>query len=100
MPGMHGTYTANISIQNADLLINIGARFDDRVTGKLSGFAPLAKIVHIDIDPAEIGKNVPTHIPIVGDVKTVLEIANKEVNGRLKPTMACEAQSLQRAISV
>lgn len=77
MPGMHGTYTANTSIQNADLLINIGARFDDRVTGKLSGFAPLAKIVHIDIDPAEIGKNVPTDIPIVGDVKTVLTLANK-----------------------
>lgn len=77
MPGMHGTYTANTSIQNADLLINIGARFDDRVTGKLSGFAPLAKIAHIDIDPAEIGKNVPTDIPIVGDVKTVLQVANQ-----------------------
>lgn len=77
MPGMHGTYTANMSIQNADLLINIGARFDDRVTGKLAGFAPHAKIVHIDIDPAEIGKNVPTDIPIVGDVKTVLALANK-----------------------
>ncbi|WP_053374534.1 biosynthetic-type acetolactate synthase large subunit [Paenibacillus sp. FJAT-27812] len=78
MPGMHGTYTANKSIQSADLLINIGARFDDRVTGKLSGFAPLAKIVHIDIDPAEIGKNVPTDIPIVGDVKTVLQLVNKQ----------------------
>ncbi|SFF10510.1 acetolactate synthase, large subunit [Paenibacillus algorifonticola] len=76
MPGMHGTFTANKSIQKADLLINIGARFDDRVTGKLSGFAPYAKIIHIDIDPAEIGKNVPTDIPIVGDVKTVLQIAN------------------------
>ncbi|MFB5267941.1 biosynthetic-type acetolactate synthase large subunit [Paenibacillus enshidis] len=79
MPGMHGTYTSNLAIQNADLLINIGARFDDRVTGKLDGFAPKAKIVHIDIDPAEIGKNVPTDIPIVGDVKTVLEIANQDV---------------------
>src|SRR5690606_27318061 len=77
MPGMHGTYTANTSLQKADLLINIGARFDDRVTGKLSGFAPLAKIVHIDIDPAEIGKNVHADIPIVGDVKTVLEVANQ-----------------------
>jgi len=76
MPGMHGTWTANTSIQTADLLINIGARFDDRVTGKLSGFAPHAKIVHIDIDPAEIGKNVPTDIPIVGDVKAVLQQAN------------------------
>ncbi|AZN42949.1 biosynthetic-type acetolactate synthase large subunit [Paenibacillus albus] len=79
MPGMHGTYTSNTAIQDADLLINIGARFDDRVTGKLSGFAPKAKIVHIDIDPAEIGKNVPTDIPIVGDVKTVLQLVNKEV---------------------
>ncbi|PZT53416.1 biosynthetic-type acetolactate synthase large subunit [Paenibacillus silvae] len=79
MPGMHGTYTSNMAIQQSDLLINIGARFDDRVTGKLDGFAPHAKIVHIDIDPAEIGKNIATDIPIVGDVKTVLEIANKEV---------------------
>lgn len=76
MPGMHGTYTANQSIQQSDLLINIGARFDDRVTGKLDGFAPKAKIVHIDIDPAEISKNVHADIPIVGDVKTVLELLN------------------------
>lgn len=75
MPGMHGTYTANTAIQNADLLINIGARFDDRVTMKLQGFAPKAKVVHIDIDPAEIGKNVPTDIPIVADVKTALKLA-------------------------
>ncbi|MBW7476608.1 biosynthetic-type acetolactate synthase large subunit [Paenibacillus oenotherae] len=79
MPGMHGTYTANKAIQGSDLLINIGARFDDRVTMKLNGFAPHAKIVHIDIDPAEIGKNVPTDIPIVGDIKTVLQQANKDV---------------------
>ena len=58
MPGMHGTFAANNAIQKSDLLINIGARFDDRVTMKLEGFAPNAKIVHIDIDPAEIGKNV------------------------------------------
>lgn len=74
MPGMHGTFTANRSIQEADLLISLGARFDDRVTGKLDGFAPHAKIAHIDIDPAEIGKNVNTDIPIVGDVKHVLEL--------------------------
>ncbi|MMZ58667.1 Acetolactate synthase large subunit [compost metagenome] len=80
MPGMHGTYTANQSIQNADLLINIGARFDDRVTGRLDGFAPLAKVAHIDIDPAEIGKNVQADIPIVGDVKTVLEMLNPLVS--------------------
>jgi acetolactate synthase-1/2/3 large subunit len=76
MPGMHGTYTANKSIQDADLLISIGARFDDRVTMKLDGFAPKAKIIHIDVDPAEIGKNVKTNIPCVGDVKVVLEYAN------------------------
>ncbi|CAM4460578.1 biosynthetic-type acetolactate synthase large subunit [Paenibacillus phoenicis] len=80
MPGMHGTYTANQSIQQSDLLINIGARFDDRVTGKLDGFAPHAKVVHIDIDPAEIGKNVYADIPIVGDVKTVLEMLNPLVS--------------------
>ncbi|MUG43935.1 biosynthetic-type acetolactate synthase large subunit [Paenibacillus woosongensis] len=80
MPGMHGTYTANQAIQNADLLINIGARFDDRVTGRLDGFAPHAKVVHIDIDPAEIGKNVKTEIPVVGDVKTVLELLNPLVS--------------------
>lgn len=78
MPGMHGTYTANNAIQQSDLLISIGARFDDRVTGKLDGFAPHAKIVHIDIDPAEIGKNVAVDIPIVGDVKTVLEMLNTD----------------------
>ncbi len=76
MPGMHGTFTANKAIQNADLLISIGARFDDRVTSKLAGFAPKAKIAHIDVDPAEIGKNVPTDIPCVGDVKYVLAYAN------------------------
>ncbi|MDF2927130.1 MAG: acetolactate synthase large subunit [Paenibacillaceae bacterium] len=76
MPGMHGTFTANKAIQNADLLISIGARFDDRVTSRLEGFAPKAKIAHIDVDPAEIGKNVPTDIPCVGDVKYVLQYAN------------------------
>lgn len=80
MPGMHGTYTANQSIQQSDLLINIGARFDDRVTGKLDGFAPHAKVAHIVIDPAEIGKNVHADIPIVGDVKTVLEMLNPLVS--------------------
>lgn len=76
MPGMHGTYTANKALQSCDLLISIGARFDDRVTMKVNGFAPKAKaIVHIDIDPAEIGKIVETAIPCVGDVKAVLQLA-------------------------
>ncbi|MCK9861027.1 biosynthetic-type acetolactate synthase large subunit [Paenibacillus sp. ATY16] len=77
MPGMHGTYTANTALQNCDLLISIGARFDDRVTMKTSGFAPKAKtIAHIDIDPAEISKILSTAIPCIGDVKAVLQQAN------------------------
>src|SRR6201990_2021271 len=72
MLGMHGTRTANYAMDEADLIVAIGARFDDRITGKLSEFAPRAKFIHIDIDPAEISKNVPAHIPIVGDAKRVL----------------------------
>jgi acetolactate synthase-1/2/3 large subunit len=72
MPGMHGMYWNNMGIQEADLLIGVGMRFDDRVTGALKDFAPNARIIHIDIDPAEIGKNVKTMVPIVGDVKAVL----------------------------
>src|ERR671910_3365666 len=72
MLGMHGTRTANYAMDNADLIVCVGARFDDRITGKLSEFAPRAKFIHIDIDPAEISKNVPAHIPIVGDAKNVL----------------------------
>ena len=72
MLGMHGTRTANYSMDEADLICAIGARFDDRITGKLSEFAPRAKFIHIDIDPAEISKNIPAHIPIVGDAKNVL----------------------------
>ncbi len=73
MPGMHGMYWNNMAIQDADLLIAIGMRFDDRVTGALKDFAPHAKVVHIDIDPAEISKNVKAAVPIVGDVKNVLQ---------------------------
>ena len=72
MLGMHGTRTANYAMDEADLIIAIGARFDDRITGKLSEFAPRAKFIHIDIDPAEISKNVPAHIPIVGDARNIL----------------------------
>lgn len=73
MLGMHGTAAANWAVCETDLLIAVGARFDDRVTGQIESFAPQAKVIHIDIDPAEIGKNVRVDIPIVGDVKTVLE---------------------------
>lgn len=71
--GMHGCYAANMAMSACDLLINIGARFDDRLTGNLEHFAPNALVAHIDIDPAEIGKNVPTKIPIVADAKKALE---------------------------
>ncbi|GAA2778461.1 acetolactate synthase large subunit [Kitasatospora sp. CM 4170] len=72
MPGMHGTVPAVTALQKSDLLFTLGARFDDRVTGKLDSFAPYAKIVHADIDPAEIGKNRPADVPIVGDAREVL----------------------------
>jgi acetolactate synthase-1/2/3 large subunit len=76
MPGMHGSYAANLAIHGADLLIALGVRFDDRVTGKLAAFAPHAKVIHVDIDPAEIGKNRAPDLPIVGDVKRVLQKLN------------------------
>lgn len=73
MVGMHGTYAANLAINNADLLICVGARFDDRVTGKLSAFAPNARVVHIDIDPTSIRKNVKVDVPVVGDCRLALQ---------------------------
>jgi acetolactate synthase I/II/III large subunit len=79
MPGMHGMYWNNIAIGEADLVLGVGMRFDDRVTGALKDFAPKAKIIHIDIDPAEIGKNLATAVPIIGDVKQVLADLNREV---------------------
>lgn len=79
MAGMHGTYTSNIAISECDLLINVGARFDDRLTGNLQRFAQNAVIAHIDIDPAEIGKNVPTDIPIVADSKAALKELHKQM---------------------
>jgi len=86
MLGMHGTYEANMAMHDCDVLIAIGARFDDRVTGDIEKFCPQAKIIHIDIDPSSISKNVKVHVPIVGDVKTVLVDLNavlKEKN--IKP---------------
>jgi acetolactate synthase-1/2/3 large subunit len=73
MLGMHGTKYANYAIQQSDMILAVGARFDDRVTGKISSFAPHAKIIHMDVDPAEIGKNVRVDIPVVGDAKKALE---------------------------
>jgi acetolactate synthase I/II/III large subunit len=86
MPGMHGNYTAVTALQQADLLVALGARFDDRVTGKLAAFAPHAKIIHVDVDPAEIGKNRAVDVPIVGDCKDVIgklatELAKRQDEG-------------------
>jgi acetolactate synthase-1/2/3 large subunit len=79
MSGMHGEAYANYAIQHADLLIAIGMRFSDRVTGKIPTFAPHARLIHIDVDPAEIGKNVPVDVPVVGDVLYVLQSLNPQV---------------------
>jgi len=78
MPGMHGWVHVNRAIQECDVLFNIGGRFDDRVTGRVATFAPHAKVIHVDIDPAEIGKNVPTAVPIVGDARNVLKALLEE----------------------
>jgi acetolactate synthase-1/2/3 large subunit len=77
MPGMHGSYASNMGMYNCSLLIALGVRFDDRVTGRLNAFAPHAKVIHVDIDPAEISKNRTADLPIVGDVKRVLQRLNK-----------------------
>ncbi len=84
MPGMHGTYYANKAIQEADLIVAVGMRFDDRVTGKADAFAPHAKIVHIDIDPTSIRKNVRVDVPIVGDAKKILQALNKVLREEIK----------------
>ncbi|MBI1895174.1 MAG: biosynthetic-type acetolactate synthase large subunit [Acidobacteria bacterium] len=87
MPGMHGSYASNMAMTHTDLLIALGVRFDDRVTGRLAAFAPHARVIHVDIDPAEIGKNRAPDIPIVGDIKRVLTKLNKIV-AELKPAAA------------
>ena len=83
MPGMHGTVAAVAALQRSDLLIALGTRFDDRVTGKLDSFAPEAKVIHADIDPAEIGKNRHADVPIVGDVKAVITDLHRDAAPRL-----------------
>ena len=87
MPGMHGAYAANMGMHGADLLIAVGVRFDDRVTGRLAAFAPHAKVIHVDVDPAEISKNRVADLPIVGDAKRVLSKLTKALE-ELKPEMA------------
>ena len=90
MPGMHGTVAAVTALQKADLLITLGARFDDRVTGKLSTFAPNAKIIHADIDPAEIGKNRHADVALIGDLKNILQVltpATKSALAKSQPDL-------------
>ena len=96
MPGMHGSYAANMAMTETDLIIALGVRFDDRVTGRLAAFAPHAKVIHVDIDPAEIGKNRAADIPIVGDVKKVLERLTHEVR-ELAPAMKSKNASARTA---
>lgn len=83
MVGMHGNYGPNILTNECDVLIAIGMRFDDRVTGRLDKYAKQAKIIHLDIDPAEIGKNVETHVPIWGDCKETLALLTERVQQKL-----------------
>jgi acetolactate synthase-1/2/3 large subunit len=88
MPGMHGSVSAVTALQKADLLITLGARFDDRVTGKLSSFAPKARVIHVDIDPAELGKNRSVDVPINGDLKSVMKALVPAVKKAGKPDLA------------
>ncbi len=88
MLGMHGTYRANMTIHESDLILAIGARFDDRVTGNVAKFAPNATIVHIDIDPSAISKNIVVHVPVVGDVKGVLASLNRLQKKEEEPVWA------------
>ena len=81
MVGMHGSYAANMAVQKSDLLIGIGVRFDDRVTGKIDAFAPNAKIVHFEVDKAEINKNIFSHYPVIGDLRWSLPIFNEQLQG-------------------
>ncbi|HTA42890.1 MAG TPA: biosynthetic-type acetolactate synthase large subunit [Bryobacteraceae bacterium] len=92
MPGMHGSYAANMGMTECDLLIALGTRFDDRVTGQLQSFARHARVIHVDIDPAEIGKNRVPDIPIVGDVKRVLQKLNKALE-ELAPEMKTKKEA-------
>jgi acetolactate synthase-1/2/3 large subunit len=94
MLGMHGTYYANMAVTNSDVLIALGARFDDRVTGKISTFAPHAKIIHVDVDPTSIKKNVRVDLPIVGDLRDILKKMNKML-AELKDEVAQENEALK-----
>ena len=91
---MHGTYEANNAMHDCDLMINIGARFDDRITGKIDEFSPKSKKVHIDIDPSSINKNVKVDLAIVGDVKTVLSSTLKSLKQKKSKFLKSNKQRL------
>ena len=91
MLGMHGTYEANLAMHHCDLMINVGARFDDRVTGRLDAFSPNSKKIHIDIDPSSINKIVQVDLPIIGDVKVVLKVIYNELKKRNLKTFSCKS---------
>ncbi len=95
MPGMHGMAYASMAINEADLLISLGMRFDDRVTGRLSDFAPNAKVVHIDVDPSEISKNVKATVPIVGDLKRVLQALLPHVQATVHPEWVQQVEDMR-----
>ena len=95
MPGMHGQAFNNWAIDRADLIIGVGMRFDDRVTGRLSAFAPNARVIHVDVDPAEVGKNVRVTVPIVGDAKRVLRALAGQVEKTSRPEWLAEIDALR-----
>ena len=97
MLGMHGTYYANMAVHHSDLLIAVGARFDDRVTGRVDAFAPRATIVHVDIDPSSISKNIKVDVPIVGDCRRVLRALIRAVREELKEGLAPAVREARRA---
>jgi acetolactate synthase-1/2/3 large subunit len=96
MLGMHGTYYSNMAVHHADVLVAIGARFDDRVTGKVEAFSPNSEIIHIDIDPSSISKNIQVHVPIVGDCKRVLRALLEAVREELKTEAAASAREARK----
>lgn len=98
MIGMHGTVAANRAVQECDVLLALGVRFSDRVTGKREAFATRARIIHVDVDPAELGKNVPAHIPIVGDVGRVLEALIPLVPERRRPEWLAQVHSYRTPV--
>ncbi|MGB2884353.1 MAG: biosynthetic-type acetolactate synthase large subunit, partial [Dehalococcoidia bacterium] len=97
MMGMHGTAYANLAVDGSDLIISIGMRFDDRATGRVSGFAPHAQVIHIDVDPAEIGKNVRVAVPIVGEVKNILRTLNKQLEAQKHLAWIGQVEEWRRA---